>query len=87
MTTVFNTPNWAFLVQVSTPKGAHVQYQYIEQLVTHPTHRHRVQAVQNQVQERLNALHRRTGLIYHVIGEGSPETVKGMIARSNIEIA
>jgi len=76
MTKTFNTPNYAFLVEVATPKGKHVEYQYIEQLVTHPTHEACVRRVQNQVNARLNEMGKRTGLSYYVIGEGSPDTVK-----------
>lgn len=83
MATTFNTPNYAFLIEVATPGGKHVEFQYIEQLVTHPSHVSCLTRIQNQVQERLHKLHDRTGLNYYVIGEGTPETVKAMMERAD----
>lgn len=83
----FNTPNWAFLVQVTRPRGSHVEYQYIEQLVTHPSHSKCLERVQNQVNDRLSALSRRTGLNYFVIAEGPPETVRRIMKEQSIEVS
>lgn len=87
MNPVYNTPNWAFLVQVTRPNGAHVEYQYIEQLITHPTHSKCLERVQNQVNGRLDALSRRTGLSYFVVAEGPPETVKRIMKDQKIEVS
>lgn len=75
MSVFYNQTNWVFLVQVASPAGRHIEFMRIEQLVNMGDRVRSLQRVENQVQEHLDGLHRKTGWSYFVIASGTPEQV------------
>lgn len=68
-----NIPNRSYVVQALYPDGRAWEAFRIDQKVPAPGGPRELDRIDNQVQEHLNNLHRKTGFGYEVVYTGSPE--------------
>lgn len=83
---IYNAPSYSFVIQLTRPDGAVVQYQRIDQYIKPPCYEREVERVAGQVAKQIEAQSRRTGLNYNIIAAGPVLEVDRIIKRSNIII-
>ena len=86
MHVAFNQSTICYLVEAYTPGRTHLFFFRLDQAVPAPGDRKAKERVTNQVEKHLNHLHRKTGLVYHLVYWSDPVRFTAYLKEKNIEL-